>query len=33
MTTIAPQIKPDTFHSEWNYTVRPATTAATSRKP
>ena len=30
---IAPQSTPDTSHGERNYTVRPATTAATSRKP
>jgi hypothetical protein len=33
MTAIAPQIKPDKFHGEWNYTVRPATLPAVSRKP
>jgi len=33
MAAIAPQIKPDRFHSEWNYTVRPATIPAASRKP
>ena len=33
MATIAPHSTPDTFHSEWNYTVRPATIPATSRKP
>jgi transposase len=25
MAGIAPQLKPDKFHGEWNYTVRPAT--------
>ena len=24
MAAIAPQLKPDTFHGEWNYTVKPA---------
>jgi Rhodopirellula transposase DDE domain len=24
MAKIAPQLKPDTFHGEWNYTVKPA---------
>jgi hypothetical protein len=27
MAEIAPQIKPHTFHGEWNYTVRPAKTS------
>lgn len=26
MAAIAPQLKPHTFHGEWNYTVRPRTT-------
>ncbi len=25
MAAIAPQLKPDTLHGEWNYTVQPAT--------
>jgi hypothetical protein len=25
MTAIAPQFKPDKFHGEWNYTLKPAT--------
>ena len=29
MAAIAPQLKPNTFHGEWNYTVRPAP----SRRP
>lgn len=33
MAAIAPQIKPDKFHDDWNYTVRPATIPALSRKP
>jgi hypothetical protein len=24
MAAIAPQLKPNTFHGEWNYTVKPA---------
>ena len=24
MAAIAPQLKPDTFHGEWNYTLKPA---------
>jgi len=27
MAAIAPQIKPDKFHGEWNYTVAPAVAA------
>lgn len=27
MEAIRPQIEPDAFHSEWNYTLRPPTTA------
>jgi hypothetical protein len=26
MDAIAPQLKPDTFHGDWNYTLRPRTT-------
>ena len=24
MAAIAPQLKPDPFHGEWNYTLKPA---------
>jgi hypothetical protein len=27
MGAVAPQLKPDKFHGEWNYTVKPATTS------
>jgi Rhodopirellula transposase DDE domain len=30
MGAIAPQLKPDTFHGEWNYTVKPARPPATT---
>jgi len=32
MTAIAPQIKPDKFHGEWNYVVKPATPRAVTTK-
>jgi hypothetical protein len=25
MAAIAPQLKPDKFHGEWNYTIKPVT--------
>jgi len=26
MDAIGPQLKPDAFHGDWNYTLRPRTT-------
>jgi len=31
MASIKPQLKPHTFHGEWNYTVRPRTTLLDSQ--
>lgn len=31
MASIAAQLKPDTFHGEWNYTVKPAPSPRTTR--
>lgn len=32
MATIAPQITPDTFHGEWNYSIKPATNIPPKQK-
>jgi hypothetical protein len=32
MAALAPQLKPDKFHGEWNYRVEPATTSSSPRR-
>ena len=32
MAAIAPQLKPDKFHGEWNYRLEPATTSSSPRR-